>query len=515
MTVYGRIEKVSETMQSNQRENELFRSDDPNLGKEEQVTVPAVKLIIGSTIATIFSVVLPFLLDMLTSSQAQDFYIGWALYQGGQFQSNYYASQGFLYYIFLYITQGSILFAIVEWLALLVSGYFLYRSTDYLTGQNKQADQLLTIFYLLVSGLGFGGGYANILALPFLLGGFLLIANYLSNPNHDKGFLRLGILFGISFFIEPLTTFLFILVVTIGLLIFNIDKERFINGVYQFFASALGFSLIFYPLAYYVLVSGGAEEALSGIMYPIASIRIFANPQLLENALFYGLIALGLGGFLFIFLILTQSRISRLYALSIPASFGFLLSLVLTILSQEPFHGSRLLVSLPFLLLLLIANIQGKHSGRGSRRREETPSLGERFMKGNLYLPVLVIAYLLVFPFVDRFLLHPDTFRQESQVVEIIKRETSEKDQIYIWDQFVRGYKDSHRLAGSMFPSPVLYTTTAENKNVLINDLKENQPKMIVVNNKVSLWSEVADLLKEHYQVKKTDLTNFKVYTLK
>lgn len=143
--------------------------------------------------------VIPLFLDMVSPSQAQDLYIGWALHQGGQLYSSYYAGHGLLYYLLLYITQGGILFALVEWLALLGGGYFLFSSTDYLTGQREQAKQLLTIFYILVSGLGFGGGYATILALPFLFAGFSFIAAYLSTPNHDKGFLRLGIFLAYHF----------------------------------------------------------------------------------------------------------------------------------------------------------------------------------------------------------------------------------------------------------------------------------------------------------------------------
>ena len=76
-------------------------------------------------------------------------------------------------------------------------------------------------------------------------------------------------------------------------------------------------------------------------------------------------------------------------------------------------------------------------------------------------------------------------------------------------------YKESQRLAGSMFPSPLLFTNTEENKASLINDLKENQPKLIVVNEKVALWSEVETLLKEHYQQVKTEYSEFKVYKIK
>ena len=517
MAVYGRIEEVSETIQSNEIENRLDRNLDSHVEKEEQVAFPFFRLIIGSTIATVFSVVLPLLLDMVSPSQAQDLYIGWALHQGGQLYSSYYAGQGLLYYLLLYITQGGILFALVEWLALLGGGYFLFSATDYLTGQRDQAKQLLTIFYLLVSGLGFGGGYATILALPFLFAGFSLVAHYLSNPNNDKGFLRLGILLALSFFIEPLTSLLFTAVVTIGLFVFNIGHGRFIHGIYQFFTTALGFSLLFYPLGYYVIISGGFGEALSRFLYPFTSMMAFTNPQLAENALFYGLLTFGLGTFILVFLGLFQSKASRLYVISVPASFVLLFILALLLLSREPLHGSHLILILPFLLLLLMTSIRGKHLARGARcrRREEVPTLWKKFMRGNLYLPILVVFYLIAVPFVARFVLHPASYSEQHQVVDRIRQETSEGDQIYIWDSHVQIYKESQRLSGSMFPSPLLYTNTEENKTSLINDLKENQPKVIVVNDKVALWSEVETLLKENYQQLKTDYSEFKVYKTK
>ena len=517
MAVYGRIEEISETIQSNEIENRLDRNLDYHAEKEERVAFPFFRLIIGSTIATIFSVVLPLLLDMVSPSQAQDLYIGWALHQGGQLYSSYYAGQGLLYYLLLYITQGGILFALVEWLALLGGGYFLFSATDYLTGQRDQAKQLLIIFYILVSGLGFGGGYATILALPFLLAGFSLVARYLSNPNNDKGFLRLGLLLALSFFIEPLTSLLFTAVVTIGLFVFNVGHGRFIHGIYQFFAAALGFSLIFYPVGYYVLASGGFGEALGSLLYPVDSLQIFTNPQLIDHLLFYGLLTFGLGALVLIFLGLFQSKASRLYVISVPASFVFLFGLLLLIFSQEPLHGSHLILILPFLLLLLMTSIRGEHSGRMARRRrrEEVPTLWKKFMRGNLYLPILVVVYLIAVPFVARFVLHPASYSEQHQVVDRIKQETSEGDRIYIWDSHVQIYKESQRLAGSMFSSPLLYTNTEENKTSLINDLKENQPKMILVNDKVPVWSEVETILKENYQQVKTDYSEFKVYKIK
>ena len=72
MAVYGRIEEVFETIQSNEIENRLDRNIESHVEKEEQVAFPFFRLIIGSTIATVFSVVLPLLLDMVSPSQAQD-----------------------------------------------------------------------------------------------------------------------------------------------------------------------------------------------------------------------------------------------------------------------------------------------------------------------------------------------------------------------------------------------------------------------------------------------------------
>ncbi|WP_215416115.1 hypothetical protein, partial [Escherichia coli] len=75
---------------------------------------------------------------------------------------------------------------------------------------------------------------------------------------------------------------------------------------------------------------------------------------------------------------------------------------------------------------------------------------------------------------------------------------------IYAWDDTATLYRKSERFSPSSILSPLHYTATAENRNKLLNDLKENQPKVIVVNDKVVVWSEVETLLKENYQQVKT-----------
>ena len=79
------------------------------------------------------------------------------------------------------------------------------------------------------------------------------------------------------------------------------------------------------------------------------------------------------------------------------------------------------------------------------------------------------------------------------------KGETQATDRIYVWDNLTSSYKASERLSASQLLSPRLHTGLDTNRTKLVNDLRDNQPKMIVVNTKTSLWTEVEQLLAENY----------------
>lgn len=518
MNVYGRIDETTETSHYRYRD----RSDNRIESVQDQETkkrtpTPFFSILIGSAVATALSVILPFVFDLLSPQQTQDFYTGWALHQGGHVYTDYYGTNGLLYYLLTYISQGSVLFAFVEWVALFGAGIFLFKSTDILTGKGEQAKQLLGIFYLLVAGLSFGGGYAMIVALPFLFYAFSLVATYLDNPTHDKGFLRIGMSFALAFFVSPIPTALFVLSIGLSLLIFNIVQHRFVHGIYQFFAIGLGFSILFYPIGYYTVAVGNFGDAISHTLYPINTLELFSNTHLSDNSLFFALLAAGLGAVTLIFAGLFQSKPTKQYVISAVASFGLLLTLAMLILSKEPLHGSRLVVLLPFLTLLMITTVKETTVDQGvrSRRKEGTNSLWTRFLKGNLYLPIVAIVYLLLIPFVSRYASHPTTYQERLRLVATVKEQTAAGDRIYAWDDRPNLYLDSGRLAATSILTPTLYTASEENKTKLVNDLKENQPKLIVVNQRVALWEEIEKLLGDDYQLLKTDTTEFKLYQLK
>ena len=517
MNVYGRLEEEPTPSWTGIQDDLVGREERFEDESSSFAPLPLFKILIWSTLVVLVSVVLPFLLGLTSPEQAQDFYIGWAMHQGGDIYTDYFGTSGLLYYFLQYLSKGSILFAAFTWLALVGAGIFLFRSTYTLTEENKQSQQVLTIFYLLAGGLSFGGGYATILALPFLFYALSLVTRYLVEYNHDKGFLRIGMSLALAFFFAPLVAVLYTLVLLLALLAFNIGRGRLVHGFYQFFAAGLGFSLFFYPIGYYTVYKGSFGSAISQILYPIDSLNFMSNPVLLENLLFYGLLTIGLGGLRLVLTGLFQSKPSKQYVLSIFASVAILLLACLEIFSTEPIHGSRLAEFLPFLSILLLTHIRtGRLEGANRRRRyEEVPSVWAIFLKGNAYLSILALAYLFLAPLVARYVLHSEQYQERARMESTVKRQTQTSDRIYVWDDSASAYQASERLAGSSLLTPKLYTGLSENRTKLVNDLRYNQPKVIVVNTKTALWTEVEQLLAESYQPVQSEFKDFKLYKLK
>lgn len=504
MNVYGKIDEKQE---------ESHYQDWSTPEKREGVPIPFFSIMLWSLVATAISVVLPFIFGLVSPQQTQDLYTGWALHQNGQMYTDYFGTNGLLYYLLTYLSLGSILLALVEWLALFGAGVFLFKSADALTGQAEEAKKLVFVFYLLVAGLAFGGGYALLLALPFLFYSLSIVTNYLAYPNDDKGFVRVGMSLALAFFLAPLPTTLFAAVLALGIIGFNLGKGHFVHGLYQFFASALGFSLLFYPLGYYTVWTGSFGDAISQTLYPVNTLSLFSNSHLLENAAFYGLLAVGLGSLGLLFTGLFQSKPAKQYALSIAASLGLLVSLGILILSNEPVNGTRLVILLPFLVLLLLTGIKETASEGGNRRRRREKKAS--FIKGNFYLPLFALAYLIALPILSRYLSHPATYQERERLASVVKQQTSSEDRVYAWDDRPDFYRASERLAPTSLVTPTLYTASDENKTKLMNDLKENQPKMIMVNQKVALWSDVESWLSEKYELVQTDTSEFKLYKSK
>ena len=484
---------------------------------QQSPPIPFLRIIIWTTLITLLSAITPVLLGVTSLQHSADSYIGWALHQGGDIYTNFFGSEGLLYYLLQFIVKGSIVFAVFYWLALLGSGIFLFRAATAISKRDKQVHQLLIGFYLLAGGLSFGGGYATILALPFLFYGLDLALDYMVDSNNDKGFLRIGMSMALAFFLAPLPTALYSLVLFLALSAFNIVRRRLSHGLYQFFAAGLGFSLLFYPIGYYTVYKGSFGNAISQILYPVDSLNVFSNPALLDNLLFYGLLTLSLGALVLVFTGFLQSKSVEIKYFAIFSGIALILLVVLLIFSTEPIHGSRLVVYLPFMTILLLARIGEKELKGADRRRRyrRTSTLLGDFLRINAYLPIFALIYLVAAPIVGLYVLHQDLYQERGRIESIVKEQTKESDSIYIWDNQIDMYQSSERLSASHLLAPNLYTSLAENQTILLNDLRENKPKMIVVNTKLNLWKEVEQLLAQNYQQVQSNLADFKLYKLK
>lgn len=517
MNVYGRLEDESNPYLAESQEILAENEEQLEIETRQPAHLPFFKILILSTLVVLVSVVLPFLLDLLSPEQAQDSYIGWAMHESGDIYADYFGTSGLLYYFLQYLTKGSILFAAFNWLALVGAGFFLFRSAYNLTEQNQQSQQVLTVFYILASALSFGGGYATILALPFLFYALSLVTAYFAEPDYDKGFILIGVVLALAFFFAPLVTTLYAFVLFFAVTAFNVGRNNLTHGLYQFFAAGLGFSIFFYPIGYYTVYKGSFGNAISQILYPIDSLNFVSNPSLLDNLLFYGLLAIALGALTLAFIGLFQSKPLKQSVLSVFAAIAVVLVIVLEIFSTDQIHGSRMIELLPFLSILLLTRIRTEKpegANRRRRRREETSVWGA-FVKGNAYLPILALVYLFSAPVVSRYFLHAEQYQERTSIEAKVKGETQATDHIYVWDNLTNSYKDSERLAASQLLSPRLHTGLDANRTKLVNDLRDNQPKMIVVNTETPLWTEVEQLLSENYQAVQSEFKNFKLYKLK
>ena len=308
MNVYGRLEDEPTPTWVESQEALVENEEQLEVETRQPAHLPFFNILILSTLVVLVSVILPYLLGLLSPEQAQDFYNGWAMHQSGDIYSDYFGTSGLLYYFLQYLTKGSILFAAFNWLALVGAGFFLFHSAYNLTEQNKQSQQVLTVFYILTAAFSFGGGYATILALPFLFYALNLVTAYLAKPDHDKGFVRIGISLALAFFFAPLVTTLFAFVLLFAVTAFNVSRNNLNHGLYQFFAAGLGFSIFFYPIGYYTAYKGSFGNAISQILYPVDSLNFTSNPGLLDNILFYGLLAIALGVLTLAFTGLFQSK---------------------------------------------------------------------------------------------------------------------------------------------------------------------------------------------------------------
>lgn len=502
-------ETVAETLHEESKKQSIFI---------EPTSTPFVILFLWSLLVSILSVANPLLTNLATNLQSQNLYAGWAMTQGQIIYRNIYGTSGLLYYLMNWVGSlfmGSMLFVGLQFLALFFAGIYLFKIVYQLTAVKNTSVKILSLFYCLTLALGWGGLYSSIFAFPFVFGALYFLMRYVAGEASDRGFIGFGALGALMFMTDPMTSLVFYLVDFLALLVYNIGAKKKAHGLYQFLATLVGFSLVFYPLGYYTVLNGSFGLAISQILYPLESLH-FSGQHLLYNGLLYGGLIIGLG------VVVTWVRSFSLPTNSLERFlqlFSFLASLFLVVfVFFLPDRGAyQLLPILPFFMVL-VSMWLGKQSfnrgGRHSRVQKSSSAFGTYITK-NAFLPLLAMIYLIGFPFVNQYVLSTGETSERISAANYIKSKSKNTDKIYAWDTTAALYRASGRLSSVPILSPSLYQGTGENQMSLVSSLKETKPTFILVNNQVPLLSDIKKQLKENYQQTDLKLNHFKFYKLK
>ena len=482
--------------------------------------LPSLQLFFWSVLVSLTSVINPLLTNLATNLQSQNLYAGWALTQGEVAYANIYGTSGLLYYLVSWLGNlflGQLLFLLFQVVALTLAGIYLFQTISQITVRSGLARQITILFYLFVLTLGFGGTYSIIFAFPFIFRSLYHLVKYLQGRVRDESFIRFGMVGALAFLIEPAFSLLFYSLTTLFLLLYNIADKRKARGFYQLLAVLLGFSLVFYPLGYYTVLNGSFGVAISQATYVLEAFRLNGS-YILDHLLYYGLLFLGLGfatALMTAFAFKEEPTAARgmrfIGLLGLPISFIGVLGL--------PEKGAyQLLITLPFALLLLALWLDtgGDRDGHERRHRKPTQaSSWNRYLGKQLFLPLLVMLYLVAYPFVNEYILSNGVSAERNLAAQHIRENSTSKDSIYAWDNTASLYQRAQRLSTISLLSPSLYTGTEENRIFLRNALNEASPKFILVNKDVQLFSDIKKKISQDYEEVDLELNHFKLYQSK
>lgn len=484
----------------------------------ESEGLPFWSLLFWSLLLSLLSLANPFLTDLATNLQSQNLYAGWAMTQGQTLYAHIYGTSGLLYYMLDLLGQlafGSLIFAAFQFVALFFAGLYAYKLAYQFLGKVEVAKSSLPIFYLLLLGLGFGGFYASIFATPLILWSLHFIAAYVADEVTDKSFMAFGAIQALTLMLEPMAALCLYGLTTLVLGVYNLISRRKARGFYQFLASLLGFSLVFYPLGYVTVWQGTFGLALSQASHLLASLSL--GGHLLTNGLFYGFffVAFGFATSLIQSSFVRKNKLEKL--LQVLSSLALILILGLNLFSPE--QGSyQFLLALPYafiLLILALGNLAQPRARHGHRREEHGDSLWKLYFKKNFYLPLLALVYLLAFPAVQTYLLQGAETSERETLAAYISKNVEPSEKIYAWDKTASLYQKSDHLSVASILTPTLYMDTAENALLLPNELAANPPAYLAVHKDVALLKDVETQIKDSYEEVDLDLAHFHLYRLK
>ncbi|HFU4377281.1 TPA: quinol oxidase [Streptococcus suis] len=484
------------------RQRKNSQSQELNLNEEFNDKLLDTKIwpaIIWSLLLSILSVANPFLTSLATNIQTQNLYAGMAMMFGQVPYGNFFGTNGVLYYLLAWlghIEGGFLVFGLLQFIFLVIAGIYFYKIIAYFGQSDYLATSFSHWFYIFIFALGFGGLYAEIFVLPFVLGSIWFLVRYFANAVTDEAFILYGIEAALAFLIYPKSLLLWLLAGFI-LFIFNTQHRQMARGFYQLLASIFGLLFILYSVGYYAfeaqilgtaiqqtfLYNLGLDFQYAGLYVTLAVVGGF----LLLSGFFKGLIQI-----VFSF---GQGRHNHIKVLMLLV---FIIQLV-SIIGTSNSHYSQLLSLLPYGFVLTVLHLSGDSA------------VEERgYLRHQFFLPLLMIFGIVAQPAYTYFV-EGDLVADRASIASYVGQETNEDDKIYVWDDSASIYLDSQRLSSATITTAEPYLTTTDNQNSLVYDLNKNEASLIIVNKNIPLLDDVkANVELQYKSVKTTDY--FTVY---
>ncbi|HFR3538975.1 TPA: quinol oxidase [Streptococcus suis] len=484
------------------RRRRARRSQGYQLSEDFKARMPKIKIwpaLIWSVLLSVISIANPFLTFLATNVQTQNLYAGMAMMAGQNPYGDFFATNGVFYYLLAWlghIDGGFIVFGFLQMIALFIAGVYFYKIMVYFSQSERLATSSSHWFYIFIASLGFGGLYAEIFALPFVLASLWFLVRYFANAVGDEAFILYGIEAALAFLIYPESLLLWLLAGFI-LFVFNTQQRQMARGFYQLLASIFGLLLVLYLVGYYafeaqILGTAIQQTFLYNLNLDFQYAGLYVTPALVAGFLL-------LSGFFKGFIQTVSSLGQGLHThIKVLILLVFIAQLVFIIGTQNG-HYSQLLSLLPYGFVMTVL-----HLGAGSEVEERG------YLSRHFFLP-LVMAFGMVAQPAYTYFVEGDLVTDRASIASYVGQETTKTDKIYVWDNSASIYLDSQRLSSATIITAEPYLTTTGNQNSLLYDLNKNEASLVIVNKNIPLLDDVkANLELQYKPVKTTDY--FTVY---
>lgn len=483
---------VRETSTKPRRHRRARRSKSYQIAEEFKDKLPQAKIwpaLIWSLILSLVSVANPYLTFLATNLQTQNLYAGMAMMSGQHPYGDFFATNGILFYLMSllgYIGGSFIVFGFLQFIALFIAGVYFYKIMVYFSQSERLATSSSHWFYIFIASLGFGGLYAEVFVLPFVLASLWFLVRYFANAVGDEAFILYGIEAALAFLIYPQSLLLWLLAGFI-LFVFNTQQRQMARGFYQLLASIFGLLLILYSVGYYAFEAEILGTAIQQTLIYNLGLEFLPTEEVTTLAMFSAFLLFS--GFL-------KNIFQTLLSIGRGRNNYFKVLILLIFLTQSifiigtpNFQWSQLLLLLPFGFIMAVLPMQDS-----SEEDKEDGYLGRQF-----FLPVVVALGIVIQP-AYTYLVQGDLLAERTDIAQYIRENSDSNDKIFTWDNSASIYLSSRRLSSASIVATEPFLITDENQRNLIFDLNRNEASFIVVNKGIPLSDELASNLELQYK---------------